>query len=149
MICFAPLLIFAGTLSASVSDDLRKHEGLRLTAYRDTQGFWTCGWGHRCAEGTKMTPLAAEKALADDVAIAERGARRVFPSFDSHSQEVKDVLVEACFQLGEAGMRKFAKFGRAVGARDYAAASREMLNSRWHQQTPKRCEELARRINHD
>jgi hypothetical protein len=116
-----PLLLLAGALSASVSDDLRKYEGLRLTAYRDTQGFWTCGWGHRCAEGTKMNLLAAEKALADDISSAE--------------------------QLGESGMRKFVKFGRAIAARDYATASREMLNSRWHKQTPKLCEELARKIN--
>jgi lysozyme len=144
---FLLFLLLAGTLSASVSDDLKRFEGFRGTAYLDTQGFWTCGYGRRCAEGTKMNLLAAEKALADDIAIAERGARRVFPSFDSHPQEVKDVLVEMIFQLGGIGCAKFVKFGRAIAARDYATASREILDSRWHQQTPQRCEELARRIN--
>jgi GH24 family phage-related lysozyme (muramidase) len=148
MIRLLPLLL-AGSLSASVSDDLRKYEGFRTTAYLDTQGFWTCGWGHRCAEGTKMTLLAAEKALADDISSAEHAAKRVFPTFADHPQEVKDVLVMMIFQLGSTGCAKFVKFGRAIAAHDYATASREMLSSRWHQQTPKRCEELARKINHD
>jgi lysozyme len=143
---FLPLLLLVNTLSASVSDDLRKYEGFRATAYRDTQGFWTCGWGHRCAEGTKMTPLAAEKALEADISSAEHAAKRLFPTFANHPQEVKDVLVEACFQLGESGMRKFVKFGRAIAARDYATASREMLSSKWAKQCPARVKELAQRI---
>jgi lysozyme len=140
-------LLLAGSLSASVSDDLRKYEGFRATAYLDTQGFWTCGYGHRCAEGAKMNLLAAEKALADDISSAEHAALRVFPTFADHPQHVRDVLVMMIFQLGESGMRKFVKFGLAIAAHDYAAASREMLNSRWHQQTTNRVNELAQRIN--
>lgn len=146
---FLPLLLLAGTLSASVSDDLKRFEGLRLTCYHDTQGLPTVGWGHRCAEGTKMNLLAAEKALQADISSAEHAALRLFPAFADHPQHVQDVLVEMVFQLGSTGCAKFVKFGKAIGARDYATASREMLNSRWHQQTQKRCEELARRINHD
>ena len=139
-------LLLASAAFGSVADDLRKFEGLRLNAYRDTQGFWTCGYGHRCAEGTKMTLLAAEKALADDISCAERGAKAVFPTFSAHPQHVQDVLVELTFQIGTDGMRKFIKFGQAIQSRDYALASACLIDSRFHSQCKIRCETLARKL---
>jgi GH24 family phage-related lysozyme (muramidase) len=132
-----------------VADDLRKFEGLRLTCYHDTMGLPTVGYGHRCAEGAKMTLLAAEKALSDDIAHAEHGAKRAFPTFAGHPQHVKDVLVELCFQLGETGMRKFVKFGQAIAAHDYESAGNHLLDSKFHHQTKQRCEELARKLSNE
>ena len=94
-----------------------------------------------------MTLLEAEKTLADDIAKAEQGARRVFPSCDSQPQHVQDVLTELCFQIGQTGMRKFIKFGQAIQASDYALASACLINSRFHKQCPQRCETLAKRLN--
>ena len=142
---FIPILL-AGAAFGSVSDDLRKFEGLRLNAYRDTQGFWTCGYGRRCAQGTKMTLLEAEKALADDITKAEQGARHVFPSYADLPVHIQEVLVELCFQLGPAGMRKFAHFGQAIQSRDYALASACLIDSRFHRQCKQRCETLARKL---
>ena len=139
-------LLLAGAAFGSVADDLRKFEGLRLNAYRDTQGFWTCGYGRRCAEGTKMTLLTAEKTLADDILRAERGAKAVFPTFSAQPQHVQDVLVEAVFQLGASGMRKFIEFGQAIQSRDYALASACLIDSRFHRQCKIRCETLARKL---
>ena len=140
-------LLLAGAAFGSVSDDLRAFEGLRLTAYLDTRGLWTCGYGHRCAEGAVMTKEQAESALSDDIAKAEHGARLVFPSYDSHPQHVQDVLTELCFQLGASGMHKFIKFGQAIQSRDYALASACLLDSRFHKQCKDRCEALARKLN--
>ena len=139
-------LLLAGAAFGSVSDDLRAFEGLRLNAYRDTQGFWTCGYGRRCAQGTKMTLLEAEKALADDILCAERGAKAVFPTFSDQPQHVQDVLVELCFQVGSAGMRKFVHFNQAIQSRDYALASACLIDSRFHRQCKQRCETLARKL---
>jgi lysozyme len=140
------LLLLASGLSASVADDLRKYEGFRATAYLDTQGFWTCGYGHRCAEGTKMNLLAAEKALQADISSAEHAAKRLFQTFGGHPQHVQDVLVMMIFQLGSTGCAKFVKFSKAIAARDYATASREMLSSKWAKQCPARVKELSQRI---
>ena len=139
-------LLLAGAAFGSVSDDLRAFEGLRLNAYLDTRGLWTCGYGHRCAEGTQMTLPEAEKALADDIAKAEQGARHVFTTFDAQPQHVQDVLVELTFQIGSAGMRKFIKFGQAIQSRDYALASAYLIDSRFHKQCPQRCETIARKL---
>ena len=140
-------LLLACAAFGSVSDDLRKFEGLRLNAYLDTTGHFTCGYGHRCAQGTKMTLIEAEKTLADDISCAERGAKAVFPTFSAQPQRVQDVLVELTFQLGPAGIRKFVHFNQAIQSRDYALASACLLDSRFHKQCNARCEALAGKLN--
>ena len=140
-------LLLAGAAFGCVSDDLRAFEGLRLSCYHDTMGLPTVGYGHRCAEGTQMTPLEAEKALADDITKAEHDARHVFPSYGDLPTHIQEVLVEAVFQLGPTGIRKFVHFGQAIQASNYALASACLINSRFHRQCPQRCETLAKRLN--
>jgi len=57
-------------------------------------------------------------------------------------QSAKEVITEMCFQLGFK-VSRFAKMWDALQKDDYATASLEMLDSNWHKQTPKRCEDLA------
>ena len=140
-------LLLAGAAFGSVAEDLRAFEGLRLSCYLDTTNHWTVGYGRRCEKGAVMTKEQAESALSDDIAKAEQGARRVFPSYDSQPQHVQDVLVELCFQLGAAGMRKFVHFGQAIQSRDYALASACLIDSRFHKQCKARCEALAGKLN--
>jgi len=47
-----------------------------------------------------------------------------------------------CFQLGYR-VAKFKKMWEALKQKDYVTASKEMINSRWFQQTPLRCKKLA------
>ena len=49
---------------------LKVDEGLRLVAYKDTEGVWTIGYGHTGPEvkpGLVWTEAQAEAALVDDV----------------------------------------------------------------------------------
>jgi GH24 family phage-related lysozyme (muramidase) len=70
------LLLLSGSLSASVADNLRQFEGIRLSSYLDTTGHWTVGYGHRCAEGARVTLMEAEALLSSDIAEAGRGRKR-------------------------------------------------------------------------
>ena len=140
-------LLLAGAAFGSVSEDLRKFEGLRLRSYLDTTNNWTVGYGRRCDKGAVMTKEQAESALSDDIAKAEHGARHVFPSYDSHPQHVKDVLVELTFQIGPTGISKFVHFNQAIHDRDYKLSSACLIDSRFHKQCPQRCETLAKRLN--
>ena len=139
-------LLLAGVAFGSVSDDLRKFEGLRLQAYLDTTSHWTVGYGRRCDKGAVLTKEQAESALSDDIAKAEQGARRVFPTFSAQPQHVQDVLVELTFQMGQSGIRKFVHFNQAIHARDYALASACLIDSRFHHQCKNRCETIARKL---
>jgi lysozyme len=47
------------------------------------------------------------------------------------------------FQMGASGVSKFRKMLAALDKKDYDLAATEMLDSRWHEQTPKRAQRLA------
>ena len=55
----------------------------------------------------------------------------------------RSILYEMCYQLGIDGVKRFRKMWEALADMDYEKASREMKASRWHKQTPARCEYLA------
>ena len=58
-------------------------------------------------------------------------------------QVIEHVIVEMVFQLGKTGVSKFKKMWKALSDGDKKQASLEMQDSRWHSQTPVRCEALA------
>ena len=58
-------------------------------------------------------------------------------------QHVGEVILEMVFQLGTTGVSKFKKFWKALRVKDWKKAAAEMKDSRWHSQTPRRCESLA------
>jgi lysozyme len=58
-------------------------------------------------------------------------------------QEIEHVIVEMVFQLGETGVSKFRKMWKALSDGDQKEAAAQMKDSRWHSQTPVRCEALA------
>ena len=60
--------------------------------------------------------------------------------------EAKGVLLEMIFQLGIGTLHKFKKFIQALKDNHWINAADEMIDSRWHQQTPERCKKLANRI---
>lgn len=146
MIRLLPLLILSANLGASVVSDLKTHEGYRSQAYLDTTGHWTVGHGHRCVHGAQMTREQAAIALAADIALAEKGARKLWPSFGSHPQQVQDVLVEIVFQIGAHGASKFARFNAAIFDHDYQVAGRVLLSYKWARQTPNRVKFLASKL---
>lgn len=59
--------------------DLVKHfEGLSLTPYLCPANYWTIGWGHRCAEGTRPITLhEAELLLVADLMLAGKHVSRL------------------------------------------------------------------------
>lgn len=52
---------------------IESFEGLRLTAYQDSVGVWTIGYGHTqgVAQGQTITQQQAEAFLQQDLAVAE------------------------------------------------------------------------------
>jgi lysozyme len=47
------------------------------------------------------------------------------------------------FQLGFDGVKNFKKMLTAIHAKDYVTASKEMLDSKWNKQTPKRAKRMS------
>ena len=121
------------------------HEGRRRFLYKDTLGVWTIGIGYNIQD----------RGLPDDI-IDELFRRTLVESIDECEEifgktffygilpeDVREVMVEACFQLGKSRFLKFRKMIAAVKRQDYREAARQMRDSRWYKQTTRRVEKLA------
>ena len=65
--------------SQRLIDAIKKFEGCVLSAYQDTAGVWTIGYGHTrgVKPGDRITQYQADRFLADDLAEYEEAASRV------------------------------------------------------------------------
>lgn len=138
---------------------LIRHEGLELEPYRDTEGKLTIGVG-RCVD---TNPLSEEevaiighdcrsKPITRDQAmfLLDNDINKSCKNILSHLSWAEnidplrlEVLIEMCFQLGIKGLLNFKNTLACLEAGDVDGAVRNMLQSRWHAQTPARAEELA------
>ena len=136
-------------LKARVQD----HEGLRTSVYLDSLGKKTVGIGHlvqphemeRFAEGVEIPMEDIIEIFELDLNRAAAGADMLIEDNIGHElpQHVGEVILEMVFQLGTTGVSKFKKMWKAMRVKQWKTAAAEMKDSRWHSQTPKRCEHLA------
>jgi len=134
---------------------IKAHEGYRLEPYKDTLGFLTGGWGHKILGGEEVPESKAgwQELFDKDFDIALKGANSLI---EEHLENtlysdlpqikksiIQSILIEMCFQLGQAGVSKFKKMFKALGECNFSEAALQMQDSRWYQQTPARCLELS------
>jgi GH24 family phage-related lysozyme (muramidase) len=131
-----------------IKERIKQHEGFRDTVYSDSLGFATIGYGHlvlptdNFVEGNTYDKETLEEVFDNDFKIASDSARELLRDIE-HNHIIFGVIVEMCFQLGKPKVSKFNKMFIALKEKELDKASAEMINSRWHKQTPKRCESLA------
>ena len=109
---------------------LKKHEGFSATAYRDTKGILTIGYG-RNLEAMTVTQEQAGMWLAEDSANAIKQAMK-FPEFahcDTHARQ--NVFVELIYNIGAGKVAKFKKMLAAITAHDWNKAADELYDSKW------------------
>jgi lysozyme len=121
---------------------LIRHEGLRLTPYRDAKSKLTIGVG-RNLDDVGITRAEALMLLDNDIATVRRDVKLAFPWFPGLDPARKDVVLNMVFNLGLARFRRFEKTIASIRAGDWENAAREMLKSRWANQVGKRATELA------
>lgn len=131
---------------SELQERIKKHEGCRLSPYKDTEGIWTVGYG-RNLEAVPFTQAEVDFMFLTDYDRAVSGASKL-PSFDVLTPARRGVLVEMCFQMGYEGVKKFRRFLAASSRSDWQEAHDEMLDSKWAKQTPGRAQELARIFLH-
>lgn len=80
---------------------IKKFEGCRLTAYQDSIGIWTIGYGHTSgvAKGQTITQNQADTYLKSDCAAAEKAVNRYFPKYQWNQNQF-DALVSFTFNCG-------------------------------------------------
>ncbi len=99
-------------------------EGLRLEAYRDTGGIWTCGYGHTIGVGpsTVCTPELAQEWLIYDIAIAVKAVNRLVTV--ALTQGEFDALVDFTFNVGSGNLAKSTLLD-LLNKGDYASAAKQ------------------------
>lgn len=92
-------------VSASGLEIVKKHEGLRLTAYRCPAGVWTIGYGvtsragvGAVTPGMKITAAQAEDMLRDALGVFERGVQDALTRRPTQSQF--DAMVSLAYNIG-------------------------------------------------
>ena len=96
--------------SAAGISSIERHEGRKLTAYRDSRGIWTIGVGHAATglppkpySGMTITEAECDRLLAADLAPVEAVIDKVTVPV---SQNEFDALASLGFNIGVGGLRK-------------------------------------------
>ena len=104
--------------SSTLIAAIKKFEGVRLTAYQDSVGVWTIGFGHTAGvkKGDKITEYQAEQFLREDLkkfeAVADKCKRIT-------TQGRYDAILDFIYNCGPANwnsstLKKYIEAGKAV-----------------------------------
>jgi lysozyme len=135
-------------------DDLKRDEGLRLTAYPDPDtdaAPWTIGYGHTGPEvhrGLTWTQDQAETALTADVAAVIAQLNAALPWWRSLDDARQDVLANMAFNMGLAGLQGFKVFLADCQMGRFGLAAAQMLMSRWAEEVGERAMRLSILMEH-
>lgn len=147
--------------------DLKRHEGVRKTAYDDTDGK-SIGVGFNL-EGSRaieeieslglnynsvyngnieLNEKQIDKLLENSVNVAVSDAKTYIgrDCWDDVDEEAKEVIVSMAYNLGINRLSGFVKLREVLRAEDYVKAADEMENSKWYSQVGDRSEELVDRM---
>ena len=128
-------------------ESIKKHEGFRSKPYPDPIHGWdvpTFGIGF-----TYITEEESEYLLKRRVARIREQLTTSIPKFTSLSENIQNILIEMAFQLGIVGLLRFKKTLTAISNEDYEEAAKEMLDSKWARQVPRRATAMASRVRNE
>lgn len=105
--------------SSVLIDHIKKFEGVSLTAYQDSKGVWTIGYGHTAdvKKGDRITQYQAEQFLREDLQKFEAIANKV--KRIGGSQGKFDAVLDFIYNCGPANfdsstLKKYIECGKAT-----------------------------------
>lgn len=105
---------------------IKKFEGCKLVAYRDSVGIPTIGIGHTrgVKMGMKITEAQAEDFLREDIAYCEKVLNGISTTF---TQNEYDALCSWVFNLGVGSFTKSTMYKRIVSKASKESVTDEMV----------------------
>ncbi len=119
-----------------------RDEGLRYKAYTCTALKVTIGVG-RNLEDNGLSHEEVMFLLNNDLERCADEVEKNLPWFPHLKDQRAAVIINMTFNLGITRLLQFKRMLAAVEKGDYLTASKEMLDSKWARQVPKRAERLA------
>lgn len=126
----------------ALQQQLIRHEGIRFSPYKDSQGKLTIGVGHNI-DDKPITQSDALHILSSDIAEVQLALDKAIPWWSNLSDVRQRVLADMAFNLGTAGLLQFKNMLNNVQAGNFRSAALDMLSSLWAQQVGKRASDLA------
>ncbi len=128
--------------------DIERAEGFSLTAYKDSLGFWTIGYGHLLPSGHDwtgytITQAQADTWLDDDIEMARASAQRLpeWTALDTPCRQ--NAVIELVFNMGFK-WKQFAQTRLDIQNKAWQKAHDDLLDSLWAKQVgPTRSNRLA------
>jgi len=130
-------------------DTLKRHEGVKHFAYRDSLGILTIGCGRNISsspinKGIGISDDEIDFMLQNDIERTIKELSREYPWFNDMEEGARrDAIINMHFNLGRA---RFAGFKKAIGHMemgDHDQAALEFLDSRWAKQVKGRAIEVT------
>ena len=121
-------------IDAKLLDDVRTAEGCKLESYRDTEGWWTIGYGHYlgregCA-GVVWTQERADAQLVSDLELAHSYAMALPEWVFLDTPCRQNALTELYFNMGSRWLG-FTNTRAAIRTQRWQTAHDQLLNSLW------------------
>lgn len=105
------------SMNLSISNNglslIKRFEGCRLTAYQDSIGIWTIGYGHTSgvSKGQTITQVQADRYLKADCANAEKAVNKYHSKYHWNQNQF-DALVSFTFNCGSGNLKKLLNNGQ-------------------------------------
>jgi GH24 family phage-related lysozyme (muramidase) len=129
---------------------IREFEGCRLTAYQDSVGIWTIGWGSTrlidrpVQQGDVITRELADDLLQNDVEIRYRQLLGLMPVLSYWSANRIAALLSWAYNVGMTAVAESSLRRRIIDREDPLTVIREEL-PRWNKANGQPLEGLTRR----
>ena len=128
-----------------LKESIKKHEGYVGIVYKDSLVIDTIGYGFAIKDlelDEDICDIILDRKLKD----LESRIKIKFDWYKYMPPEIKNVVMEMCYQLGVTGVSKFKKTIAYLRNEQWEEASVEMLDSLWAKQTPNRAKEMSNRV---
>lgn len=124
---------------------LVRQEGVKLSAYRDSEGYWTIGVGRLidAQKGGTISRAEAMFLLKNDIDRIIAGLYSRWPWIATLDEPRQIVLANMAYNIGIGGLALFTQTLAFVRDGDYGRAADAMLKSKWASQVKGRALELA------
>ncbi len=122
---------------------IKSNEGCRLTAYVDSRGNLTIGYGHLLKFGSSIPQNAAD-------AIFDADFEKACAEYNSLNLELdpgrRAVIIDMIFNMGIATVRKFNMMIKYLHDKNWILAAYELMNSEYARQVPERAKRNRDRL---